>query len=101
MLYIHKHTSRREICSIDPVPRRCLPIPNDNGHEHITSCLFLLLVINIPLEGRIHRVVPDTYQGICIMEENPCKCYERLICRVSRYAKTTFISDNDVKSKII
>ena len=34
-----KHTSRREICSFNPVPKRCLPIPNDNGREYITSCL--------------------------------------------------------------
>ena len=35
-----------------PVPSRCLAIPNVDGHEYITSCLFLLLYINVPLEGR-------------------------------------------------
>ena len=37
-----------------------------DGHEHITSCLFYLYEIMFPLEGRIHRVVPDTYQGIVL-----------------------------------
>ncbi len=35
-----------------PVPSRCLAIPNVDGHEYITSCLFFLLYINVPLEGR-------------------------------------------------
>ena len=34
------------------VPARCLAIPIDKRHEYIPSCLFLLLLINIPLEGR-------------------------------------------------
>jgi len=35
-----------------PVPSRCLAIPNVDGHEYITSCLFFLFYINVPLEGR-------------------------------------------------
>ena len=27
-----------------PFPQRCLPIPDSNGHEHITSCLFYCFI---------------------------------------------------------
>ena len=43
-----------------------MPIPNDNGHEHITSCLFLLLQVNVPLEGRSRKggkmPLPQTFK---------------------------------------
>ena len=39
-----RHIHRREICSIDPVPKRCLPIPNDNGHEHISLMPFFIVL---------------------------------------------------------
>ena len=51
-----KHIVRREICS--PEIRssegvwRCLQV---DGHEHITSCLFLLCKLNVPLEGRAEK----------------------------------------------
>ena len=38
-----KHIFRREICSIDPVPSKVCQSLYQNGHEHITSCLFYLL----------------------------------------------------------
>jgi len=39
-----------------PVPSRCLAIPNVNGHEHITSCLFLFSKTNVPLEGQDRKM---------------------------------------------
>ncbi len=56
-----RHIVRREICS--PAIRsskgvwRCLQV---DGHEHITSCLFLLFKFNIPLEGRDDEVAHGT-----------------------------------------
>ena len=43
-----------------PVPSRCLAIPKVNGHEYVTSCLFLLFTFNIPLEGRNDEVAHGT-----------------------------------------
>lgn len=47
-----------------PFPLWCLPIPDSNGHEYITSCLFLLVLINIPLEGRKQKLRPARIRGI-------------------------------------
>ena len=56
--YLSQHTVRREICSIRPrFPQGVCRYLNTNGYEHITSCLFLLLYINIPLEGRSIEVI--------------------------------------------
>ena len=96
-----RHIVRREICS--PAIRsskgvwRCLQV---DGHEHITSCLFLLLMINIPLEGRIGgfkmNLIDSAIQQTKLNKEKYSKPHEK-------YVDTTYIAiqeDNHVVCSI-
>ncbi len=50
--YTHSISSGVRYVSQDPVPSKVCQSLYQNGHEHIPSCLFLLLQVNVPLEGR-------------------------------------------------
>ena len=77
-----------------------MAIPGKDGHEHITSCLFLLLMINIPLEGRIGgfkmNLIDSAIQQTKLNKEKYSEPHEK-------YVDTTYIAiqeDNHVVCSI-
>ena len=60
--YTHSIASGVRYVPQDPVPSKVCQSLYQDGHEHITSCLFYLIKINVSLEVRNTKVAHDTYQ---------------------------------------
>ena len=45
---------------IDSFQQRCLAIPDKRRHEHITSCLFLLVNANVSVGGSECNMITDS-----------------------------------------